>query len=259
MAPMSACRPLLRFWLALLAINTVFLLSDAHPTEISNPPENSHPEKRHSRSRGIKIIPGKCTGSQLDAMRNAILDASYLAGAGLNAASSFTTLPFTYFFAGNQDTANSVAGVLRRVQQAQLGNGPLIGATCEDVFKGCDPPRSGTNEVTQVAYSAQLKASGKAPIIVFCPTAFLLPRNPVPCTADPGTHSLGGLMLHEMTHIYHISGPSLDIHDITNDSARSIHQAVISKKDTTLDAVSTFRSHCLRTRSESQSCVRAYL
>lgn len=257
MAPMSPFRPLLRYWLALLAINSLFLLSGSHPTGSSNPPENSHPDKRQWTSRGIQIIPGKCTGDQLTAMQNAILDASYLAGAGLNAAASFTSLPFTYFFAGNQDTANSVAGVLQRVQQAQSGSGRLIGATCEDVYSRCGPLRSGRNGDTGIAYSAQLKGSGRAPIIVFCPTAFLLPRNPVPCTADPGTQTLGGLMLHEMTHIYEIAGPDLDIQDLTIDTARSINQAVISGQDMTLDAVSTFRSNCLRIRPKSQSLRRS--
>lgn len=93
-------------------------------------------------------------------------------------------------------------------------------------------PRHGD---TQIAYSAQAKGSRFAPIIVFCPIAFLLPRNPVPCTADPGSHTLGSLMLHEMTHIYQISGAALDIQDLTIDTARDIHQAMTSGVDTTLD------------------------
>jgi len=257
MAPTSPFRPVLQYCLALLAINALFLLSGAHPTGSSTSPENTYPDKRQSKSRGIVIIPGKCAGDQLTAMQNAILDASYLAGAGLNAASSFTSLPFSYFFAGNQDTANTVAGVLQRVQQAQLGNGQLIGATCEDVYNRCGPLRSKANGNTLIGYSAQIKNSLRAPIIVFCPTAFLLPRNPVPCTADPGTQTLGGLMLHEMTHIYQISGPDLDIEDLTTDTARVINQAVTSGTDTTLDAVRTFRSDCFLIRPKSQSFGRS--
>ena len=135
MAPSQAFRRITRCFLALLALNTFLLLSSAHPTPETSSAESTHLEERQRQwtSRGITIIPGKCAGAQLTAMQNAILDASYLAGAGLNAAADFSSLPFQYFFKGDQVTANTVAGVLRRVQQSQLGNGQLIGATCEDV------------------------------------------------------------------------------------------------------------------------------
>lgn len=76
------------FWFA-LALLTLILFSrssTALPSENLNSREAAHPDKRQWTSRGIQIIPGKCTGPQLTAMKNAILDASYLAGAGINAA-----------------------------------------------------------------------------------------------------------------------------------------------------------------------------
>lgn len=63
------------------------------------------------------------------------MDASYLARAGIVAAQSFTELPFRYFFKGDIATANTVAGVLNQVRQHFLGKGPVIGITCEDIYK----------------------------------------------------------------------------------------------------------------------------
>ena len=189
----------------------------------------SHVEKRQWTSRGISVIPGSCTGNSLSAIQNSILDASYLAGAGINAATSFTVNPFQYFFSGDIKTSTTVAGVYQRVIQSQQGNGNLIGATCFDQYNNC---KTGATNIP--GYSAQ--ASGRAPIVVMCPAGLAFPRNPVPCTANPGTISLGWLMLHEMTHIYSISGPSLDIQDTTGESARDVQDSLDDGIDTTLDA-----------------------
>lgn len=203
--------------------------SDALPSDVRPYTAAEVLDKRQWTSRGIQIIPGKCTGDQLTAMQNAILDASYLAGAGLNAAAKFTELPFRYFFKDDIATANTVAGVFRRIQGSQQGQGNLIGATCEDVYNGC-----GTGESVQPAYSAQ--ALNRAPIIVFCPTGLALARNPVPCTKNPGSISLGWLMLHEMTHIYNIAGPGLDVYDKTGETARDVNDALDDGIETTTDA-----------------------
>lgn len=205
---------------------------DSKPLEVqwASYKRSSHFEKRQWTSRGTTVIPGKCTGDSLTAVKTSILDASYLAGAGLNAAANFTELPFRYFFKGDIATSNTVAGVYNRVISSQLGNGELVGVTCEDVFNRCS-----TGAIVNPGYAAQ--TPGRAPIIVICPFAFTLPRNPTPCsTKKPGTISLGYLMLHEMTHIASISGPDLDIKDRTGETARDVQDHLDDGGDTTLDA-----------------------
>ena len=51
-------------------------------------------ERAHSLYRGNQFIQTTCSSSDLQAVENAILGASYLAGAGLNAAKKFSDLPF---------------------------------------------------------------------------------------------------------------------------------------------------------------------
>ncbi len=176
------------FWFA-LALLTLILFSrssTALPSENLNSREAAHLDKRQWTSRGIQIIPGKCTGPQLTAMKNAILDASYLAGAGINAAADFDNVPFSYFFKSDYATGNTVAGVLQRVMHSQQGQGDLIGATCEDVYSYCSP-----NGRAQPAYSVQAPGTGTAAIIVVCPLGLSLKRNLVRCTANPSAISLG--------------------------------------------------------------------
>ncbi|KAL6720825.1 hypothetical protein ACLMJK_002750 [Lecanora helva] len=162
-------------------------------------------------------------------MRHAIADASYLAGAGLNAATDFSSLPFTYFFEGNVDTANIVAKILRRVQRAQLGHTDLIGATCEDVQNRC---RDG--DTTIPSYSIQER--DRAPVIVFCPTALKLRRNTRPCTNAPGAITLGWVMLFELVQLYYISGPTVDVEGVASQSASDVNEGLLAGLDATLDA-----------------------
>lgn len=192
----------------MFAVDHLFVSSRAQ--SIGNPKytEHAHSDKRQWIAKGIQIIPGQCQGDALTTIQNAILDASYLAGAGLSGASSFTSPPFSCFFQPDQEVANSVAGFLVRVQQSQLSNGQLIGATCEDVYNRCGPLRSKANGDSGIAYLAQDKNGRYAPIIVVCPAGLLLPRNLVLCTADPGAQSLGGSILHEMTHICRYRAPT---------------------------------------------------
>ncbi|MCJ1483696.1 hypothetical protein MMC06_003864, partial [Schaereria dolodes] len=107
---------------------------------------------------GINIVPGQCTGSDLGAMQNAILDASYLAGAGLNAAASFTLLPWTYFFKSDIGVSTTVAAVYQRLIQSQLGQGQTIAATCQDRYSYCNL-RPGI-----AAYVAQSKLGSSHPL-----------------------------------------------------------------------------------------------
>lgn len=191
--------------------------------------------RQFNPTRGLRMIPGKCEGPDYETMKTAMLDAGYLAGAALIAAASFGNIPFKYFFGSDPATANKVADVFTRIQQAQSGNLDLIGTTCEDVYNNCGDAHPDPNNVVP-AYTAQLKGSGRAPIIVFCRVGLALKRNPVPCTANPGTISLGWLMVHSMTNIYHIQGPGLDIQDKGGDTARQIGNEVQQGVDTTINA-----------------------
>ncbi len=221
------CRQLSQYALKLLILGAVLQPAYALPTTAFD----SALLKPRYTPQGTFIIPGKCTGNNLDAVQNALLDASYLAGAGIVAAQTFTELPFRYFFKGDLPTANTVAGVLDRVQQHFLGNGPLIGITCEDVYNNCV-----TGATNTFAYAAQTPGGTNPPLIVMCPIGLQLARNPPACsTTKPGSLSLGWLMLHELTHIHSISG-TLNIGDTTGESARDVQDHLDDGGDTTLDA-----------------------
>ena len=207
----------------------------ALPTEILDSRETNHLGERqspHRGLRGLQLIPGKCTGAQLTAMHNAIRDAGLLVTAALEAESKFTQVPFSYFFKNDLGTANDVAAVYRRMQNALQGRGSLIGASCEDTFDACNQGDGST----QASYAAQWNEPGatKAPLVIFCPFGLKLKRNPTPCTTQPGTVSLGWLMIHTLSHIYSISGPDKYIEDDVGETARDVHNALLMDHDTTL-------------------------
>ncbi|KAI9880212.1 MAG: hypothetical protein M1830_004798 [Pleopsidium flavum] len=198
------------------------------------PIEPARMKKRQSRAGGIALAPNhQCSVADAAKLSTAILHASYLAGAALNAASSFGDIPFNYFFPANTATVSKVAGVLTRVQQSQQGQGQVIRVTCNDFAEHCVDQRGPKGQVTP-AYAAQ--ARGYHPTIVFCPAGLTLPVNPPPCSQPPGTVSIGWIMLHEMVHIQSISGPVLDIFDETGQLASSVGNAVKAGQDTTTDA-----------------------
>ena len=183
---------------------------------------------------GLRILREYCVGSDMAKVYNAVLDASYLAGAGINAATSFSEVPFSYFFKSDIITSNKVASLYDRVIQAQRGSGALIGISCTDSLRHCD------NSDKSITPSYSMQPPGQAPIIVLCSLTMALPRNPVPCTQLPGLVSLGWIMLHSLVHIKSISGAdediSLDVLDQTGDTARDVGNAVRRGQDTTTDA-----------------------
>ncbi|KAL6719570.1 hypothetical protein ACLMJK_001490 [Lecanora helva] len=208
------------------SINIIFCLSIALPAGyVDSSPASPLVERQRSR-RGIQVLPGKCDGAQLLAAENAILDASYLATAGLNAASNFERPPFSYFFQNNVSTANFVAGILQRVVLSQQGKGYPIDVTCEDKYQHCHP------ETTSYAVNF-IERSENPSLIVLCPLALSRRRNPIPCTANPGALSLGWLMLHTMVTTHSVSPPPLAIIETPSDRARSVQDALRSGKDTT--------------------------
>ena len=178
---------------------------------------------------GLQLLPGHCTSAEAAKASTGMLHASYLAGAALNAASNFSDLPFSFFFPGNQVTANIVAGVMTRVIQAQLGQGPQIFVTCQDLLTRCVRNR----HKVILGYLVQYRSSPAT--IVLCPTGLALPFNPPPCSAAPGTISIGTVVLHEMAHAPAIAGTGLTVDDAFQDAAE-VGVAVRSGKDTTTDA-----------------------
>lgn len=210
--------------LTFLGIHLLFQNCVAHPPPRTN---TAKPQKQHDY--GLQLLPGGCTGSQLSAMETAILDAGLLVNAALNAASNFTQVPFNYFFKSDIQTANIVAGVLRRVQSALQGKGDLVNVTCTDTYRQCRV----SVEHLILGYTAHIEP----PLIVLCALALSLPRNPKPCTdSSPGTVSLSSILLHEMTHVRHISGPGLTINDVTGRTPRDVQNALEAGVNTTEDA-----------------------
>ena len=179
---------------------------------------------RQWTSRGVTIKSPQCTPEQIHTLSITIHDAVLLAEAGINAASSFETRPFSYFFKSDIRTANLVAGVLGRAHYSLGGKGPFVAITCDDIRHACDTPGGPTN-----AYA--LDYGGRPPmgppIIVFCPHAFSsLKPNVAPCRGDsdtrttgpyssdtPSRRTLGYTMLYELMHIQSVAGPDLRIGD----------------------------------------------
>ncbi|MCJ1234298.1 hypothetical protein MMC14_002257 [Varicellaria rhodocarpa] len=194
--------------------------------------KSNHLEDR--QLRGLRILQDYCVGNDMATVYNAVLDAGYLAGAGINAATSFREVPFSYFFKHDIITSNKVASLYNRVILAQRGSGTLIGVSCSDTYKHCD------DNDKSITPSYSIQPPGQAPIIVLCPLGMALPRNPVPCTQFPSIISLGWIMLHSLVHVKSISGAdediSLDVLDQTGDTARDVGNAVGRGQDTTTDA-----------------------
>ena len=211
--------------LALVAITILFQTVYALPTELSSPREVAALGRleRRVQSRGIVVNASACPGEQLELMRLAILDASYLAQAGINAAANFDKIPFAYFFHNDIETANTVAAVLGRVVEAQQRRGGRIVATCEDTLNRCTPRNGG--------YTAQLP--NKPAFLVICPLGLRLPRNPKPCDAKPGAISLGWLMLHQLVTVKSIAGPAFSIRDAPAHTARGMRNLLLKGEDTT--------------------------
>ena len=188
--------------------------------------------KPRQAQKGLQVVSGKCTGSQLLVVQNAIRDAGLLVSAAITATAEFEEVPFAYFFKDDIKTANDVAGVFRRMQAALQGQGSLIGLSCDDLYHSCGVgPQS-----VQASYSAQWHdpSSTRAPVIVLCPFGLKLQRNAIPCTGNPGTISLGWLIIHTLSHIYSISGPDKVIVDSVGESARHVHYDLAGGKDTTM-------------------------
>ncbi|KAI4265121.1 MAG: hypothetical protein L6R38_009639 [Xanthoria sp. 2 TBL-2021] len=219
-------------FLALFLVTVLFQTTYALPTELLDFGEVSELDKRQGPTRGgIQIETGACYGRQLETIRNAVQDASYLAAAGLSAASNFRQVPFTYFFKNDLNTAKDVGAVLQRVIDAQKGLGDPIYVTCQDRYERCGPTNAG--------YTAQfLKepagSPGSSPIIVACPVGLSLNRNPRPCTARAGAISLGWLMLHQMVIVKSIAGPTWPIVDIPGrEMASEVRGKLVYDEDTT--------------------------
>lgn len=195
---------------------------------------SSRRAKNHRRQipPGLQVITQQCNPGDAAKAATGILHASYLAGAALNAASAFGSVPFNYFFPSNYRTAGIVAGVMNRVIASQRGQGDPIGITCKDVAKHCQANRIQVN----TGYAVQDPSNARTPIIVLCPAGLALPPNPPPCSQAPGTHTIGWLVLHEMAHIQSISGPGVDVFDETGQLASQVGDAVKAGQDTTTDA-----------------------
>ena len=220
--------------MAFIAFALHICSSDAQPAGISRlEGYNVLDRRRPWTSRGIQVLPGGCTGNDLDNVNTAIIDAGRLAGAGLTAAADFSARPFDYFFKEDPATANTVAGVFRRIQSSGQGNGRLIGLTCIDVYQRCE-----TGDAASYGYSAQV--TNRAPVIVLCPKSLALPRVSPPCTQDPRRRSLGARILHYMCYINSISGPMLRMYDEETvssvDTARAVNVLLKAGFDTTREA-----------------------
>ncbi|KAL8776088.1 MAG: hypothetical protein Q9213_008391 [Squamulea squamosa] len=207
----------------------LFGIAAALPTEPSRYGEVAEMGKRATAvRRGIHIDEGGCTGQQLAIAQSAIRDVSYIATAGLNAASNFEQVPFSYFFKNNLDTANTVADVLRRVILAEQGKGAPILATCQDLYKKCSPGNAG--------YTLRYKQRPDfIPFMVLCPVGLSLKSNPKPCSLDAraGAISLGWLILHLLVQIKSIAGPTYPIIDTEAETALQVRASLVRGVDTT--------------------------
>ena len=170
-------------------------------------------------------------------MKVALQDAINLAHAGINAAASFDTVPFSYFFSPDIATANTVAAVLARVA-AVNGPEPLnVLLSCTDHRNACL-----TSECFTPAYAVQPPIGGTGLSgIVFCQLALRnLPQSNVPCSNVSGSLSrvsLGAVLLHELVDLNKIAQLDVLIEDVAeDDTARSVHVALEQGKNTTLDA-----------------------
>ncbi|KAL8793900.1 MAG: hypothetical protein Q9195_003519 [Heterodermia aff. obscurata] len=184
--------------------------------------------------RGLQIIPGTCTGEDLVSAQNAILDASYLAGAGRYAAAKFVDPPFNMFFDATMQNGFDVAQVYQRILAAQQGKGNRISVFCQDIYNRCNSSQNQTDVVP--AYSVQTPEKHRAPQIILCAQGLALPRDLEPCTDYPGGISLGWLMVHVMTGLSLISGSHPPINDLEIDTARKVMQRVVIGQDTMADA-----------------------
>lgn len=199
------------------------------PFQISLPVTAHHSlpkTRREDVTGGLQLIAGTCSPPDAAKASMGMLHASYLAGAALNAASNFSEKPFNYFFPAGQRSANIVAGVMTRVIQSQLGQGQYIGVSCQDHLKECQYGVSGYMAAHQKRFN---------PSIVLCPDGLRFPPNPPPCSARPGTVSIGYLLLHELMHVQSISGPGLIIGDETGQTALDVAKAIRAHRDTTTD------------------------
>ncbi|KAL8662778.1 MAG: hypothetical protein Q9168_008200 [Polycauliona sp. 1 TL-2023] len=200
----------------------------ALPTEVSTSVELLQLDKRQDPpAGGIRIETSGCAGVQQQILQNAILDASYLAAAGLEAASNFREVPFSYFFDSDIANSQTVGAVLQRVIDAQRGKGEKIYATCKDRFNKCDNMNAG--------YTAQYsKPANHPPLIVICPVGLSLKRNPKPCTTQAGNISLGWFLLHQLVIVQSIAGPTWPIIDLPgSEVARVVREKVVAGEDTT--------------------------
>ena len=185
-------------------------------------------------TRGIQIIPGTCQGEDLLSAQNAILDASYLAGAGRYAAAKFTNPPFNMFFDPTMQNSFDVAQVYQRILNAQQGTSNRINVFCRDKYNRCS---SRDNQSAVVpAYSVQFPRKHQAPEIILCAKGLALPRNPEPCSDYPGGISLGWMMVHVMTSLTLISGSHPPINDSEIDTARKVMERVVIGQGTLGDA-----------------------
>ncbi|KAL8857912.1 MAG: hypothetical protein Q9178_005531 [Gyalolechia marmorata] len=211
--------------LVLVAVTILFQTVYALPTDLSRPREVAALGKleRKAQSGGIAVDASACPGQLLELMRLAILDASYLAQAGIHAAANFDEIPFAYFFDNDIGTANTVAAVLGRVVEVQQRRGLQILATCEDKLNRCTPRNGG--------YTAQ--HPNNFTLLVVCPHGLRLPRNPKPCDARPGAISLGWLMLHQLVTVKSIAGPAFPIRDASAYTARTMRNLLLRGEDTT--------------------------
>lgn len=198
---------------------------------LSVPARRSRVEARQAPvPGGLQLLVHECTPRDAAKADTGMLHASYLAGAALNAASNFGNVPFNYFFPGNLRAASIVAGVMNRVIQSHLGQGAPIHVTCNDFANRCKVNRA----LIIPGYVAQYPDF--IPAIVLCSTGLSLPLNPTPCSARPGTVSIGNLLLHELSHVQSISGPGLDVQDEVGGLAQNVGDAVKAGRDTTTDA-----------------------
>lgn len=121
---------------------------------------------------------------------------------------------------------------MTRAIQSGLGQGAPIRVTCLDVFNYC----KGNGRQVIAGYVAQSRIRGFTPAIVLCPIGLTLPYNPTPCSAPPGTMSIGYLLLHELSHVESISGPGLAVNDEVGGTAQAVGNAVKAGRDTTTEA-----------------------